>query len=82
MRTTLTLDDDVVARLRSIVNGRRRPLKAVVNEALRAGLAAIEQGAPPRKTHRTTGFDLGPSLIGSLDDIEEVISRVEGEQHK
>ena len=82
MRTTLTLDDDVAARLRTIVKTRRRPLKAVVNDALRAGLAAMGKSAPARKPYRTTGFNLGPSLIGSLDITEEVISRVEGEQHK
>ena len=82
MRTTLTLDDDVAARLRNAVKTRRRPLKAVVNEALRAGLAAVEKRAPVHKPFRTTGFNLGPSLVGSLDNIEDVISRVEGEQHK
>jgi hypothetical protein len=80
MRTTLTLDDDVAARLMHAVKTGRRPLKAVVNEALRAGLAATEKRAPAR-TFRTAGFDLGPSLVGSLDDIEEVLARVEGEPH-
>ncbi len=81
MRTTLTLDDDVAARLRSAVKTRRRPLKAVVNDALRAGLAAMETRAPAHKPFRTTGFNLGPSLVGSLDNIEDVIARVEGERH-
>lgn len=81
MRTTLTLDDDVAARLRKAVKRRRRPLKAVVNDALRAGLAAMEKRAPAHKPYRTTGFNLGPSLVGSLDNIEEVIARVEGERH-
>jgi hypothetical protein len=81
MRTTLTLDDDVAARLRHAVRTRRRPLKAVVNDALRAGLAAMEKRAPAQKPYRTTGFNLGPSLVGSFDNIEEVVSRVEGERH-
>jgi hypothetical protein len=41
-----------------------------VNEALRAGLAAMELAAPRRKRHRTHGFNLGPSLVGSLDNVE------------
>jgi hypothetical protein len=54
----------------------------VVNEVLRAGFAALEKRAPARrKPYRTRGFDLGPSLVGSLDNVEEVLSRVEGEQH-
>jgi hypothetical protein len=82
MRTTLTLDDDVTARLKAAVKKRGRPFKTVVNEALRAGLAVIEKRASARPAHRTTGFNLGPSLVGSLDNIEEVLSRVEGERHK
>ena len=80
MRTTLTLDDDVAAKLKAAA--KRRPFKIVVNEALRAGLAALEKRAPARKPYRTRGFNLGPSLIGSLDNVEEVLSRVEGEDHK
>jgi plasmid stability protein len=79
MRTTLTLDDDVAVKLRAAAKGR--PFRTVVNEALRAGLTALEKRAPPRRTFRTRGFDLGPSLVGSLDNVEEVLSRVEGERH-
>lgn len=81
MRTTLTLDDDVAARLRAAVRKRRLPFKAVVNEALREGLDAMDRHRPARKPFRTAGFDLGPSLVGSLDNIEEVLSRAEGEDH-
>ena len=81
MRTTLTIDDDVAAKLQAAMRARRRPLRTVVNDALRAGLAVLDRRAPARKRHRTTGFNLGPSLAGSLDDIEEVLSRVEGEPH-
>ena len=82
MRTTLTLDRDVAARLNQVARRRNVPLKAVVNEALRAGLAAMDTPARRRKPFRTTGFDLGPSLVGSLDDVAEVIARVEGERHR
>jgi hypothetical protein len=82
MRTTLTLDEDVAARLKAMMRARRRPLRTVVNDALRAGLAVIEKRPAKRSPHRTTGFDLGPSLVGSLDNVEDVLSRVEGEQHR
>lgn len=82
MRTTLTLDDDVAARLNQLVRKRDQPLKVVVNEALRAGLATIDKPEAKRRPFRTKGFDLGPSLVGSLDNVEEVLSRVEGEDHK
>ena len=81
MRTTLTLDKDVAARLERITKKKRQPFKRVVNDALRAGLDAIEASPAPRKPFRTRVVDLGPSLVGSLDNIEEVLSRVEGEDH-
>jgi hypothetical protein len=77
----MTLDKDVAARLEQLMRKRRQPLKVVVNEVLRAGLAEIEK--PPVHTpFQTTGFDLGPSLIGSLDDVEGVLARIDGEQHR
>jgi hypothetical protein len=82
MRTTLTIDDDVAARLEQTMKKRRTSLKAVVNEALRVGLDVLDKGRPSPKRFRTKGFDLGPSLVGSLDNVEEVLSRVEGEDHR
>lgn len=79
MRTTLTIDDDVAAKLRAAA--KDRPFKTVVNEVLRAGLTAMGKRGATRKRHVTRGFDLGPSLVGSLDNIEDVLSRVEGEDH-
>jgi hypothetical protein len=80
MRTTLTLDDDVAALLKRAVAKENRPFKEVVNQALRRSLTAT--AAPrDRAAFHTTGFDLGPSLVGSLDNVEEVLSRVEGEDH-
>ena len=82
MRTTLTLERDVAARLEQVARRRRLPLKVIVNEALREGLSRLERPAGPGRPFRTTGFDLGPSLVGSLDDVEEVLARVEGERRK
>jgi class 3 adenylate cyclase len=70
----------VAAKLKAAA--RDRPFRIVVNEALRAGLNALEKRVPQRKPYRTRGFNLGPSLVGSLDNAEEVLSRVEGEDHQ
>lgn len=82
MRTTMTLEKDVAARLAQLARKRRQPMKALVNEVMRAGLAQVERPAGPRAPFRTTGLDLGPSLVGSLDDVEGVLARVEGESHR
>lgn len=82
MRTTLTLDDDVAAKLKLVMRKRGDArLRVVVNDALRRGLDALE--TPPARAERfsTRVHSLGPSLVGSLDNIEEVLSRVEGEHH-
>jgi hypothetical protein len=81
MRTTLTLDKDVAARLEQVARRRKAPFKAIVNDALRAGLAVIDQPLS-RRPFRTTGFDLGASIVGSLDDVEGVLARVEGDAHR
>ena len=81
MRTTLTLDDDVAALLKRIAAKEKGSFKGLVNDALRLGLGMFNARKPPRPRFRTTGFDLGPSLVGSLDNVEEVLARVEGEGH-
>lgn len=62
MRTTLTLDADVARSLREEAARSGRPLKAVVNEALRAGLAARK--ARPARRYRLKPVSLGGVLPG------------------
>ena len=81
MRTTLTLDDDVAARLERHMKRRGQSLKAAVNDVLRAGLETLDRPPARRSRFRTKGFNLGDSLVGSLDNIEEVLSRVESDRH-
>jgi hypothetical protein len=82
MRTTLTIDDDVAVRLEHERRKRRLSFKEIVNRVLRSGLDTL--GRPTRRPDqfRTKGFKLGPSLVGSLDNVEEVLSRAEGEGHR
>lgn len=82
MRTTLTLDSDVAARIERERRKRGVPLKEIVNQALRAGLDNLETPARGRELFRTEGLSLGHSRVGSLDNIEEVLSRAEGEHHR
>lgn len=82
MRTTITLDDDVAARLEGVMEQRRQTLKAAVNEALRAGLDVLDTRQRAPAPYRIRPFNLGRSLVGSLDNVEEVLSRAEGENHK
>ena len=81
-RTTLTLDDDVACRLREEQERRGTSFKDTVNALLRAGLDATNRRGESRTPFRTTGFALGHSLVGSLDNVAEVLARVEGEDHR
>lgn len=62
MRTTLTLEPDVARSLREEAARSGRPLKAVVNEALRAGLAARK--SRPARRYRLKPVPLGGVLPG------------------
>ena len=82
MRTTLTLDDDVAAKLKAESRRAERPFREIVNEALRRGLAQ-RRPAASRKPFKVKTRDLGdlrPSL--SLDNIAELIEQVEGPLHR
>ena len=82
MRTTLTVDDDVAVRLERERQKRRIPFKTLVNEVLRAGLETLHRPRRSPQPFSTKAFILGPSLVGSLDNIEEILSRAEGEDHR
>jgi hypothetical protein len=82
MRTTMTLDADVAALLKRVARSRKAPIKDTVNEALRRGLEALTRSTDTAKPYRLRPWDLGGSRVGSLDNVEEVLSRVEGEGHR
>ncbi len=62
MRTTLTLEKDVAAALREEARRSGRPLKGIVNDTLRAGLAARK--TPAGRRYRVTPVSLGGVVPG------------------
>jgi hypothetical protein len=52
MRTTLTLDDDVAAKLKTEARRAGRPLREIVNDTLRHGLARrrVPPGGRPSRS--------------------------------
>jgi Ribbon-helix-helix protein, copG family len=79
MRTTVTLDDDVAARLSRLQKAQKKSFKALLNEALREGLKQMTNSPPRRKKYQTPTVDLGRCLVGNLDDVAEVLAIAEGE---
>jgi hypothetical protein len=82
MRTTLTLDDDVAAKLRAESRRAGRPFREIVNDTLRRGLASRRVTAR-RQAFKVKARDLGDLKPGlSLDRVAELIEHVEGSLHR
>ena len=78
MRTTLTLDDDTAQALRRMARESGASWKQVVNEAIRAGIRALEVGAHPHEEDWTPPVDLGVPRL-DLDDVHGALAVVEGD---
>ena len=81
MRTTLTLDDDVAARLERLRKDRR--FKDLVNEALRAGLERLEQEEvrEPNERYEVQPVEGRPRRT-DLDNVSEVLAEIEGDDFR
>jgi hypothetical protein len=77
MRTTLTLDDDVAAMLNRARAKSSVDFKQLVNDLLRAGLKETLSPKRPAGRYRTPSTDAGDCLIGSIADIEHVLSELD-----
>jgi plasmid stability protein len=82
MRTTLTLDEDVAAKLKARARRTGLSFKAVVNDVLRRGLASASstRARAPFKVRARDLGRVGPGL--DLDNIGELLDRVEGPLHR
>jgi hypothetical protein len=82
MRTTLTLDDDVAAKLKAEVRRSGKPFKETVNALLRLALNTRPRNAA-RAAFRVTARDLGHLKPGlSLDNVGELLEHAEGPGHR
>jgi len=89
MRTTLTIEPSVAARINRLVKEEGRTMKSVINDALRAGLKSLENAPKARqKPFVVEPFNLGllqgdyaayEGKFGQLADVledEEIIARM------
>jgi hypothetical protein len=79
MRTTVTLDDDVVAALHAVMRERGVSFKEALNELVRAGLATAQAPSRPYRLRPVRmgvrpGVDLDRAnrLAAELEDTEIV----------
>ena len=78
MRTTLTLDEDVAARLKAESRRSGQSFKETVNECLRLGLRARQQ-PKPAKPFKIRDIGL---RIGGEYTAKELMERWDGPFHK
>jgi hypothetical protein len=78
MRTTLTIDDDILKRARTKAAQEARPLKEVINEALRLGLEAGSRASRARYKFKLRTVK-GRTLPGvDLTDRDKLFDLMEG----
>ncbi|MYB15090.1 MAG: DUF2191 domain-containing protein [Rhodospirillaceae bacterium] len=78
MRTALTIDPDVEELLRREIRRTGRSMKAVVNDALRAGLGV--EGEPrraPRYAVEAHAFGFRPGV--DVDRLNRLVDEIEAE---
>jgi Ribbon-helix-helix protein, copG family len=82
MRTTVTLEDDVAAKLQALSRRSGRPFKEVINETLRRGLASA--GAARRTApFKVQARDLGARRPGlNFDSVADLLEQLEGPFHR
>jgi hypothetical protein len=81
MRTTLSIDSDVMERARAVAAKLGTPFKSVVNKALRIGLDQVEQPAI-RRPYKTEPHPMGLRSGRNLDNIQELLAQIEGEDSR
>jgi len=79
MRTTLTIDDQLMAELKERAHREGVPFKQVVNQTLRRGLDA-DVHSNKRKPFRARTFAMGQPLMADLDKSLAIASGLEDEE--
>jgi hypothetical protein len=77
MRTTLTLDDDLVAKVKAICGRTGESFRVVLNRLLRTALNE-RRDARPRKPFRIQARPLGLRAGLNLDSVADLLEQVDG----
>lgn len=75
MRTTLTLDDDVAAKLEAEARRTGLSFKETVNTIIRIGLAA-KRGKVPQPPFKVKAYDMGPFLL-DVENVHEALDELD-----
>jgi hypothetical protein len=79
MRTTLDIDDDVLAAARERARRERRSIGATVSALARAGLRAPRSDATPTAREPTVRYGIAPIPSRGGVVTDEVVDRLRGD---
>lgn len=80
IRTTITLDDDVAARVRQESQSRGTSFRDTLNDLLRMALSGAV--SMPRRTLKIKPVRMGYKPGLNYDNIESLVAYGEGEPHR
>ncbi len=78
MRTTLTVDDSIMQKLKDEAHKSGVPLKQVVNTTLEIGLRNLHQ--KQRQKYKLKTFSMGSPLVVDIDKALQVASKMEDDE--
>jgi metal-responsive CopG/Arc/MetJ family transcriptional regulator len=81
IRTTVTLDDDVLDRVKRVSRSRGAPFRETLNELLRSALLDLDN-KPRRRAFKIEPIHMGYRAGLNYDDIESLIEYGEGPPHR
>ena len=76
----MTVDPDIAAKVKRGAKKLGKPLKEVINDALRMGLDHV-LNPPAAKPYHTEPRPMGLRQGFSYDNIADLLARAEGEDH-
>lgn len=81
IRTTVTLDEDVVERVKRESRSRGASFRDTLNDLLRAALLNL-QNKPQRRSLKIKPTHMGYREGLNYDDVESLLEFGEGERHR
>jgi hypothetical protein len=81
IRTTVTLDEDVMARVRRESQSRGATFRDTLNDLLRTALSGLDN-KPHRRAMKIKPTRMGYKPGLNYDSIESLLEYGEGEQHR
>jgi hypothetical protein len=83
IRTTVTLDEDVLERVKQESKSQGLPFKRILNELLRDALASRQDLKQCKREFHADAIHMGPKLFDfSYDCIPALLDRLDGPAHR